>query len=130
MDPHDEPPDTQYRRGLLRRDRAETPRGPAAYLDEVCGSDPELRRRVERLLDAQPKWAVSWTRPPRVDRRRVPAASRSRRTNRQRSGTDDERLLPRHVIAGRYKLLQQIGEGGMGTVYMAEQTQPVKRRLP
>src|SRR5262249_34002111 len=33
------------------------------------------------------------------------------------------------IIAGRYKLLQQIGEGGMGTVWMAEQTEPVKRRV-
>ena len=33
------------------------------------------------------------------------------------------------MIAGRYKLLQQIGEGGMGTVWMAEQTEPVRRRV-
>jgi hypothetical protein len=33
----------------------ETPDARAAYLDEVCGSDQDLRRRVERLLDAQPK---------------------------------------------------------------------------
>ena len=33
------------------------------------------------------------------------------------------------MMIGPYKLLQQIGEGGMGTVYMAEQTQPVKRKV-
>ena len=43
----------------------ESPEARAAYLDEVCGSDPDLRRRVERLLDAQPKMGASWTRPPR-----------------------------------------------------------------
>ena len=36
---------------------------------------------------------------------------------------------PGTIIAGRYKLLQQIGEGGMGSVWMADQTEPVKRRV-
>ena len=38
-------------------------------------------------------------------------------------------LIAGGVIAGKYKLLQQIGEGGMGEVWMAEQTDPVKRRV-
>ena len=37
--------------------------------------------------------------------------------------------VPGTVIAGRFKLLQQIGEGGMGSVWMADQTEPVKRRV-
>src|SRR5207237_5452942 len=36
---------------------------------------------------------------------------------------------PGVVVAGKYKLLQQIGEGGMGSVWMADQTDPVKRRV-
>jgi eukaryotic-like serine/threonine-protein kinase len=36
---------------------------------------------------------------------------------------------PGALIAGRYKLLQQIGEGGMGTVWMAEQLEPIRRQV-
>src|SRR5262249_31089048 len=46
--------------------------------------------------------------------------------------TDDlvpSKEQPGRIIAGRYKLLQQIGEGGMGSVWMADQTEPVKRRV-
>src|SRR5205823_10068950 len=39
------------------------------------------------------------------------------------------RERPGIIIAGRYKLLEQIGEGGMGTVWVAEQTEPVKRKV-
>jgi serine/threonine protein kinase len=92
---------------LEKEDAAER----AAFLDRACAGDNALRQRIEQLLrrheqtdsllDA-PAAGVGAT----VD---LPAADR-----------------PGSVI-GPYKLVQPIGEGGMGTVYMAEQTRPVKR---
>ena len=85
----------------------------ASYLAEACGEDDELRRRVMNLLQAHAE-AGSFLESPRAD----PLATVDE-TPRERPGT----------VIGPYKLLQQIGEGGMGTVYMAEQTEPVRRKV-
>ncbi len=84
-----------------------------AYLDQACGENAELRRRVLILLDAH-ETADSLIDLPE------PTATLG-------DGSDDSGQ-PGTVI-GPYKLLQPIGEGGMGTVYMAEQTQPVRRTV-
>jgi serine/threonine protein kinase/tetratricopeptide (TPR) repeat protein len=89
-----------------------SPDARAAYLDSACGGDAELRARVEALLQAHDhagRFLVD-NDPPRNE----PAL-----TAHEGPGT--------HI--GRYKLLEHIGEGGFGVVYMAEQQEPVRRRV-
>ncbi len=88
----------------------------AAFLDAACGVDESLRVGIEDLLRHDVA-AGSFLESPAVD---------ADATANDASVTDGE--WPGKSI-GPYKLLQRIGEGGMGTVYMAEQTQPVRRTV-
>jgi len=91
------------------------------FLEKSCGSDSELRARIETLLKAHEE-AGSFL-----------AAERA-----ESSGAAKTLVISTSMIAvteragdkiGRYRLLQQIGEGGCGVVYMAEQEEPVRRRV-
>jgi serine/threonine-protein kinase len=90
------------------------PAARRAYLDEACGTASELRQRVERLLEARSNRGSFLEAPvagPTVAFAPCPAP--------EGPGT----------VIGPYKLLEQIGEGGMGTVYMAEQAVPLRRKV-
>ncbi len=82
----------------------------AAYLDRACQGDPQLRQEVDRLLNAHPQ-VGSFLQSPLL------AGTAENLPNREGPG----------AIIGPYKLLQKIGEGGMGTVYMAQQEEPIRR---
>jgi hypothetical protein len=86
----------------------------AAFLDKACAGDAALRQRVEELLQASDEAGAFLQSPAAFPPSgTVPAIPAEKPGDR----------------IGRYKLLQQIGEGGCGVVYMAEQEEPVHRRV-
>ncbi len=93
-----------------------------ALLDRVCANDPVLRKRIEKLLAAH----------------LVANDTLERLPEHVLGGSQSQPIAPvfaaqpmaptvGSLLGGRYKLLENIGHGGMGSVYMAQQIDPVKR---
>jgi eukaryotic-like serine/threonine-protein kinase len=123
----------------------------AAYLDRACGGDTALRQRVEALLAAH-AGAGRFLEPdadaPSEGPTHLPSGATAAFDAEPQPPTDlltgashsdpsgdtpatDKVAEPaiNTVIAGRYTLVQVIGQGGMGSVFLAEQTEPVKRQV-
>jgi eukaryotic-like serine/threonine-protein kinase len=86
----------------------------AAYLDQACGSDAVLRDEIESLLHAH-DISVGFL----------------ENVSEGRDATEDYRPIAERpgTVIGPYKLMEQIGEGGMGLVFVAEQQRPVRRKV-
>ncbi|HEY2149071.1 MAG TPA: serine/threonine-protein kinase, partial [Pirellulales bacterium] len=97
--------------------RIKSPEARTAYLNEVCGGDQTLRARVVALLNAEAEDTGFLESPPSI-------------LSADASATVT-RLMPEGpgTMIGAYKLVEQIGEGGFGVVFMAEQSQPVQRKV-
>jgi serine/threonine protein kinase len=83
-----------------------------AYLDKACSGDPELHGRIVDLLaEQQQLGSFMEHQPPRA------------------AAIDSPPAETQGTVIGPYKLIEQIGEGGFGVVFLAEQTEPVRRNV-
>jgi eukaryotic-like serine/threonine-protein kinase len=111
MDPHDGSAETVFDAAL-----APLPEQLAAYLEEACGGDTQLRQHVEGLLRAHEKAGAFMAEPA------APPPSQTVRISVPLTEKPGDKI-------GHYKLLQEIGEGGYRVVYMAEQQEPIRRKV-
>jgi tetratricopeptide (TPR) repeat protein len=116
----------------------------SAFLEQACEGRPELRAAVEALLAAHEKSGNVLDEPP-IDQARTVATGSGQARGTATSDHPPEPEVASHpatktadygpvsepgiVIAGHYTLQERIGEGGMGEVWVARQTEPVKRKV-
>jgi serine/threonine protein kinase len=92
------------------------------FLREACGADDQLLTRIQRLLAAHDRSQGLLEAEP-------PAFAPTREFAGEPANPAEAAAAVGSVISMKYKLLECLGEGGMGTIYVAEQTAPVRRKV-
>ena len=102
----------------------------SGFLQEACAGNQQLRMEVEKLLEGHQR--LGEYREPSMVATRKTASFPQFRFDENCSGSGGNQGLidvSNHPMIGPFKLLEELGHGGMGTVYMAQQTSPVKRKV-
>jgi serine/threonine protein kinase/tetratricopeptide (TPR) repeat protein len=106
----------------LKRSSSPLSTGPPptspAFLDEACHGNADLRRAVERMLAVHPKVGAFMESAPVAHAPGSPAT------------VDDTPIAEKPgTVIGPYRLMEQVGQGGMGLVFVAEQVEPIRRKV-